>query len=103
MSYNNSSHIIYGYVLYESTIISYIFFAILLFIICLCNINCFLIYKSVMNKIKKESNESNESNQPHYSNQSHYSNDFDSDFESESESESKRILTDPPSYESLSD
>ena len=100
MNYNNSSHIIYGYVLYESTIISYIFFSILLFIICLCNINCFLIYKSVMNKLKKESHESHES---HESNQPHYSNDFDSDFESDFESESKKILTTPPSYESLSD
>ena len=32
------------YILYETTIISYIIFPILLFILCICNINCFSIY-----------------------------------------------------------
>ena len=75
MNYNNTSYIVNDYILYESTLISYILFSILLFLVCLCNINCFFIYKSMMNKIQTESNDS----------------------------ESNKILTYPPSYESVNE
>jgi hypothetical protein len=43
-----------NYVLYEGTILSYIFFSILLFIVCLCNINCFYMYRNMIKKSIRE-------------------------------------------------
>ena len=50
------------YVLYDSTILSYIFFSILLFLCCICNICCFISYKNRINNTIKYINKINENN-----------------------------------------
>jgi hypothetical protein len=50
MHFHNMSNMTNNYVLYEGSVLSYIFFSVLLFIVCLCNINCFYMYKNIFNK-----------------------------------------------------
>ena len=46
-----------NYVLYDSTIISYIVFPVLLFLLCICNINCFSIYNKRLSNSHNNSHE----------------------------------------------
>ena len=80
-----------NYVLYEGTILSYIFFSILLFIVCLCNINCFYMYRNMIKKSIRE-REATEASvsllEPSEGSES-------------SDSSSNKISIHPPSYNSI--
>jgi hypothetical protein len=79
-----------NYVLYEGTILSYIFFSILLFIVCLCNINCFYMYRNMIRKSiqEREASATVSLLEPSEGSES-------------SDSSSNKISIHPPSYNSI--